>query len=115
MADLPFSEFYQKNGFVFISGQVPLKSDGNLIESKDIHEHTDQAMKNLRRILKKAGLDFSSVVMTNIYLADIDDFSKVNEVYIKHLKKPYPARVTVGVKALPLGARIEISMIASKK
>lgn len=110
---LPFSEFVEKNGFVFISGQVPLDSNGQMIEG-DISEKTHLVMKNLQSILEKAGLRFDSVVKTTIFLTDMGDFQKVNEIYASYLKEPYPARETICVKALPLGSSIEISMIAAK-
>lgn len=110
---LPFSEYIEKNGFVFISGQVSLNADGQMIDG-DIEEKTHQVMKNLQKILESAGVSFSDVVKTTIFLTDMDDFGKVNSIYASYLKEPYPARETICVKALPLGAEIEISMIAAK-
>jgi 2-iminobutanoate/2-iminopropanoate deaminase len=110
---LPFSPYFEKNGFVFISGQVHLDNKGNIIEGS-IEEKTHQVMENLQNVLEKAGLTFGNVVKTTIFLTDMDDYRKVNEVYGSYFNEPYPARETICVKALPLGASIEISMIASK-
>ena len=72
-------------------------------------------MKNLKDVLEKAGVTFEDVVKTTIYLTDMSCYSDVNEVYASYFSEPYPARETVCVKELPLGARLEISMIASKE
>lgn len=110
---LPFSEFIEKNGFVFISGQVPLISDGSMLEGT-IEEKTHQVMKNLQNILEKAGIGFQNVVKTTIFLTDMKDYSKINDVYVGYLTEPFPVRETICVKALPLESSIEISMIAAK-
>lgn len=110
---LPFSESVEKNGFIFVSGQVSLNSDDQMIDGT-IEEKTHQVMKNLQKVLESAGVTFAHVVKTTIFLTDMDDFGEVNSVYASYLKEPYPARETICVKALPLGAEIEISMIAAK-
>ncbi|HBB76206.1 MAG: hypothetical protein A2186_00465 [Candidatus Levybacteria bacterium RIFOXYA1_FULL_41_10] len=109
---LPFSPSVSKNGLVFTSGQVYLK-DGKLLEGT-VEEQTHQVMTNLKSILEKEGLNFENVVKTTIYLTDMELYEKVNETYASYFKEPYPARETVAVKELPLGAKIEISMIAAK-
>ena len=110
---LPFSESVSKNGFVFISGQIYLTPDGKLIEGT-IEEQTHQIMKNLQAILEKEGLNFSHVVKTTIYTTDITLYNAVNKIYASYFDKSFPAREMIGVKELPLGARLEISMIAAK-
>ena len=110
---LPFSEFIEKNGFIFISGQVPLDSDDKMVDGT-IEEKTHQVMKNLQKILESAEISFDQVVKATIFLTDIEDFGKVNSIYASYLKEPYPARETICVKALPLGASVEISMIAAR-
>src|SRR3989338_10396326 len=110
---LPFSPFVTKGNFVFTSGQVYLTPEGKLLEGT-IKEQTHQVMKNLRGVLEKAGVTFADVVKTTIYLTDMSNYADVNEVYASYFSEPYPARETVCVKELPLGAKIEISMIASK-
>lgn len=109
---LPFSPSITKNGFVFLSGQVYLK-DGKLLEGA-IEEQTHQIMKNLRDVLQKEGLDFTDVVKTTIYTTDISLYAHVNDVYASYFAENPPAREMIGVKELPLGARLEISMIAAK-
>lgn len=110
---LPFSSSMTKNGFVFTSGQVYLDSDGKLLEGT-IEEKTHQVIKNLQNILEKAGVSFNSVIKTTIYVIDMANYGKINEVYASYFKEPYPAREMVCVKELPLGAEVEISMIAAK-
>jgi len=112
-AKLPFSEFVTKGKFVFTSGQVYLTPEGKLLEGT-IKEQTHQVMKNLKGVLEKAGVTFADVVKTTIYVTDMSYYADVNEVYASYFKKSYPARETVAVRGLPLGAKIEISMIASK-
>ncbi|MBP9718880.1 MAG: Rid family detoxifying hydrolase [Candidatus Levybacteria bacterium] len=109
---LPFSPSISKNGFVFISGQIHLK-DGKLLEGT-IEEQTHQIMKNLQALLEKEGVSFKDVVKTTIYTTDLSLYEKVNEVYISYFSENPPAREMVGVKELPLGATLEISMIAAK-
>ncbi|MBW6441702.1 Rid family detoxifying hydrolase [Patescibacteria group bacterium] len=110
---LPFSPFTESNGLVFLSGQVYLTSEGNLLEGT-IEEKTHQVMKKLQEVLEKAGVTFENVAKTTIYVTDMSIYGKVNEVYASYFEGPCPARETICVKELPLGAEIEISMIASK-
>lgn len=114
MADLPFSEYFDVGEFVFVSGLVPLDEDGKMIVGT-IEELTHQTMKNVGKVLSESNLDYTHIVMTHIYLTDIDDAKTVSDTYVSYLKKPYPARVTIGVASLPLGSKIEISVIAKKK
>lgn len=109
---LPFSPTVTKNGFVFISGQIHLK-DGKLLDGA-IEEQTHQIMKNLQTLLEQEGLIFNDVVKTTIYTTDLSLYTQVNDVYISYFSANPPAREMVGVKELPLGARLEISMIAAK-
>ena len=110
---LPFSPAISKGNFVFTSGQVYLTEKGKLLEGT-IQEQTHQVMKNLEEVLKNAGVSFKNVVKTTIYTTDMSLYGKINEVYGSYFSEPYPARETVCVKELPLGARLEISMIAFK-
>lgn len=109
---VPFSPSLAKNGFVFLSGQIYLK-DGKLLEGT-IEEQTHQIMKNLHEVLAKEGLGFSDVVKTTIYTTDMSLYAQVNDVYANYFADNPPAREMIGVKELPLGARLEISMIAAK-
>lgn len=110
---LPFSESVTKNGFVFISGQVPLTPDDKLLEGS-IEEQTHQVMKNLQTILEKDGLGFGNVVKTTIFVIDMANYSKVSEVYASYFKGSFPAREFICVKELPIKAEVEISMIAAQ-
>ncbi|OIP57093.1 MAG: reactive intermediate/imine deaminase [Candidatus Levybacteria bacterium CG_4_10_14_0_2_um_filter_36_16] len=111
---LPFSPSVSKNGFVFISGQVYLTEEGKLLEGT-IEEQTHQVMKNIQKILQKDNLDFNNVVKTTIYTTDMSLYGKVNEVYASYFQEPYPAREMVCVGELPLGSKLEVSMIAAKE
>ena len=111
-AKIPYSKYIEKNGFVFISGHIPLKN-GKLLNGT-IEENTQQVMENLKSVLDEASITFKDVVKTTIYLTDIANYTKINEIYASYISEPYPARETISVKELPLGADIEISMIAVK-
>lgn len=99
---------------LFISGQICLDPATGELKNKDIQEEAHQVMHNLKAILQKAGMDFSNVVKTTIFLTDMHQFSQVNEVYGKYFEGDFPARETVQVSALPKFVNIEISMIAVK-
>lgn len=111
---LPFSPAINKNGFVFISGQVYLTENGSLLEGT-VEDQTHQVMKNLQKILQEEGLTFSDVVKATIYTTDMSLYEKINEIYATYFNEPYPAREMVCVKELPLGAKLEISLIAAKR
>lgn len=113
MAGLPFSRFREANGFVYTSGQVYLTSEGKLLEGT-IEEKIKQVMKNLDAILKEAGTGFDKVIKTTIYVTDMANYGKINEVYATYFSGTYPAREVVCVKELPLGSEIEISMVSFK-
>src|SRR5256885_9651320 len=105
----PYSQAVQvaAGKMTFLSGQGPIDpATGELVQG-DVAAQTDQVMKNLKSVLEAAGLDFSHVVRCGIFLADLGDFSKMNEVYGRYFKDAPPARATVQVSGLPKGARIE--------
>ena len=109
----PYNQSIRVNDTLFISGQIPLVPKTMELISGNIEEETHQVMKNLESIIKKAKMSFKNVVKATIYLDDMKNFSKVNEVYGSYFEKgDEPARETVAVKSLPKGVRIEISMIA---
>jgi len=110
----PYSQAILTNNTLFISGQVALDpNNGDMINSS-IEEETVQVMNNLKAILNEVGFDFSNVIKSTIYLSDMNNFSKVNEVYGSFFNKDYvPSRVTVEVSRLPKDANVEIDMIAS--
>jgi 2-iminobutanoate/2-iminopropanoate deaminase len=108
----PYSHGVRAGEFVYFSGQTPLDpATGKLLEG-GVPAQTEQCFRNLFNVLKAAGLTSDQVVKVNVFLTDMADFPAMNEVYAKQFAKPFPARTTIGVAALPLGARIEIEMIA---
>jgi len=109
----PHSQAIVASHFVFTQGVICLTPEGEMLKGTT-EEQVDQIMKNLQAILEKAGTSFKNVVKTTIYVTDMSVYGKVNEVYKSYLSDPYPARETVCVKELPLGALVEISMIATK-
>ncbi|RYG72242.1 RidA family protein [Lentibacillus lipolyticus] len=109
----PYSQAIQAGDFVYISGQIGLQPEtGELADG--IENQTRQVLKNLQAILAEADADFSDVVKFTIYVASMDDFATVNEIYGGYLTQPYPARATVEVSQLPKGARIEMDAIVYK-
>lgn len=108
----PYSQSVKAGGFLFISGQIAINPASGNVEANTIEAETHQAMKNIEAILNEAGLDFSAVVKTTIFLTDMALFGAVNEVYAGYLSGNYPARETVAVKGLPKGVNVEISMTA---
>ncbi len=109
----PFSQAVVEGNMVFTSGQVHLMPDGKLLDAS-IEEQTHQIMRNLKSILEAAGVSFANVTKVTIYVTDMSNYGKVNDVYKTYFSDPFPAREVVCVKELPVGARIEISMIAIK-
>lgn len=109
----PYSQAIVNKNLVFISGQIHLLPNGNMVEGT-IEEQAHQVMKNLREILKSTGVTFKDVVKATIYVTDISVFARLNSVYESYMAKPFPARELVCVKKLPRDAKIEISMIAMK-
>lgn len=109
----PYSQAIVVNNMVFTSGQIALKPDGSFLEG-DVEAQTTQVLENLKAVLKEAGSSLKKVVKTTIFLANMDDFAKVNEVYGSFFKENKPARSTVGVKSLPKNALVEIEAIAVK-
>jgi 2-iminobutanoate/2-iminopropanoate deaminase len=111
----PYSQAIRIGDFIFLSGQIPINPETGEIIKGDIETQTEQVMSNVKAVLKEAGMDFSNVIKTTIYLTDLQHFSKVNEIYERYVEKPYPARSTVEVKGLPKGALVEIEVIACEK
>ena len=108
----PYSQSVKAGGFLFISGQIAINPATGNVDAQSIEEETHQAMKNIAAILTEAGLDFSAVVKTTIFLTDMALCGAVNDVYAGYLSGNYPARETVAVKGLPKGVNVEISMTA---
>ena len=110
----PYSQGIMAGDLVFVSGQLGIDpAQGQVVEG-GIVPQTEQVMQNLTAILAEAGCALDDVVMTSIYLIDLQDFQAMNEVYSRHLTEPFPARATVQIAALPSGARIEIAVVARK-
>lgn len=109
----PHSQAIIANNFVFTQGSIYLTPEGKLLEGS-MQEQVHQIMKSLQVILEEAGVTFADVVKTTIYVTDMSLYKEVNEVYGSYFSESYPARETVCVKELPLGAKVEISMIAAK-
>ncbi len=109
----PYNQAVMVKNTLYISGQVALNPTNNELIQGSINEESHQIMKNIESILKEAGLDFKNVVRSKIYLTDMSNFSKVNEVYGSYFEKGHePARTTIEVSGLPLGVDVEIDMIA---
>lgn len=111
----PYSQAVRSGSLLFTSGQVPLDPQTGKLETGPIDAQTRRVMDNLQAILKEAGVTFSDVVKSTVYLADLSDFAAMNAVYAAYFSSDPPARSTVQVAALPLGARIEIEMVAELK
>lgn len=110
----PYSQAIEKNGFLYISGQVPIDPSTGMIIEGGIKEQTDRVMKNIGAILKAAGYEFSDVLKCTCLLSDMVNFGAMNEVYGQYFIENPPARAAYGVVKLPLGALIEIEVIAAK-
>jgi 2-iminobutanoate/2-iminopropanoate deaminase len=108
----PYSQAIAHGDLVFLSGQIGLDPASGTLVAGGTAAEAERVMQNLRAVLAAAGLDFQYVVRATIYLVDLADFTTVNEIYGRFLREPYPARATVGVAALPRGARVEIDAIA---
>lgn len=110
----PYSQAIEVNGMVFASGQIPLDpATGNVVEG-GIKEQTRQALTNAKAIMEAAGLTLANVIKTTVFMADMNDFAAMNEVYATFFSEPYPARSAVAVKALPKGVLVEVECIAAR-
>jgi 2-iminobutanoate/2-iminopropanoate deaminase len=108
----PFSPAVEWDGSLYLSGQVAQDpTSGKLIEG-DVSDQTDQVLRNALAVLEATGRDLSHVIRVGVYLTDMADFQAMNAVYARHFQSPYPARTTVAVSALPLGARVEMDFLA---
>jgi len=109
----PYSQGIRVGPFLFLSGQVGLDPATGQMVDGDVAAQTRRVLENLAAVLKSAGLSLADVARTTIYLADMNDFAKVNEVYGSYFSEPYPARATVQVARLPRDARVEIDAVAA--
>ena len=110
----PYSQAIEVNGFVYASGQLPIDPATGVFPEGGIKEQTAQSIKNAQMILEAAGTDLKHVVKTTVYLANMSDFSAMNEVYSQFFSEPFPARSAVAVKDLPKGALVEVEVLAAK-
>ncbi|MBR6016092.1 MAG: RidA family protein [Prevotella sp.] len=110
----PYSQAVEANGFVFASGQLPIDPLTGQFPEGGVKGQTHQSLLNAQEILREAGLELKNVVKTTVFLASMDDFAAMNEVYSSFFSEPFPARSAVAVKTLPKGALVEIECIAAR-
>lgn len=110
----PYSQAIAAGPFLHVSGQIPVDPKEQSLVKGDITAQTERVMLNIKAILESADFTFDHAVKCTIYLQDLKNFSKVNEVYSRYFSPPFPARATIEVSALPMGADVEIELIAYK-
>ncbi|UOF02188.1 RidA family protein [Bdellovibrio reynosensis] len=110
----PYSQAVQMGDFLFCSGQISIDPKTNEVFTGDIKIQTEMVMKNIDAVLTQAGLNFSNVIKTTIFITNMNDFATVNEIYAKSFKEAPPARSTVAVAGLPKGVNVEIEVIAHR-
>ncbi len=108
----PYSQAIKANGFIFVSGQIPLDPRTQQMVEGDVARQTERVLENLKGIVEGAGSSLDRVVKTTVYLKDLGDFAAMNEVYGRYFSSSPPARATVEVARLPKDARVEIELIA---
>jgi 2-iminobutanoate/2-iminopropanoate deaminase len=108
----PYSQAVRANGFLFLSGQIPLDPATQQLVAGDVRAQTERVLQNLKGILEAAGSSLDRVVRTTVFLADMNEFAAMNEVYARYFSSQPPARSTVQVARLPRDARVEIDVIA---
>src|SRR5213078_2106823 len=108
----PFSQAVDAGGFIYFSGQVGQDPTTGRLVAGGIAAETERVLRNLSAVLKAAGRSFDDVVRAGVYLANMNDFVAMNGIYAKHFSQPFPARTTIAVAALPLGACVEIDLVA---
>ncbi len=110
----PYSQAIVSGDHVFLSGQTPIDPATGALVDGDVEAQTQRCFDNLEAVLAAGGLGLDDVVKVNVYLTSMDDFAAMNAVYRRQFGEPFPARTTVAVAALPLGARIEIELVARR-
>ncbi|MHB0946288.1 MAG: RidA family protein [Sedimentisphaerales bacterium] len=110
----PYSQAIDAGAFVFLAGQIPLNPKTNQLVEGGVDVQTKRVIENIKAVLSEAGSDLTKIVSSTVYLTDMDNFAKMNEVYASYFAEPYPARVTIAVKSLPKNALVEIAVIATK-
>ena len=109
----PYSQAIRIGDFLYTSGQIALDPESGIFLSGEIEEETEQTLKNISAILQAGGVNFENVIKTTVYLSDLNDFTRMNQVYEKYFSQNKPARACVQVAALPKGAKVEIDAIAT--
>ena len=107
----PFSQAIRADGFLYLSGQIGVDPATGTLAEGGVAAQTERVLRNLQAVLEAAGKGFADVVRAGVYLTNMGDFAAMNQVYAKHLTQPYPARTTIAVVALPLGAAVEIDLV----
>ena len=110
----PYSQAIEVNGFVFASGQLPIDPSTGAFSEGGVKEQTRQSLANAKAILEAAGTGLNKVVKTTVFLADMNDFAAMNEVYAEFFEAPFPARSAIAVKTLPKNALVEVECVAEK-
>ncbi len=110
----PYSLGVGAGDYVFLSGQIPLDGASGKIVDGGIEAQTEQVFKNIKALLEASGSSMDQVVKTTVFMTDLGEFQAMNGVYAKHVPQPYPARSTIQVAGLPMGAKVEIEMIVWK-
>ncbi len=110
----PYSQAIEANGFVYASGQLPIDPATGDFPEGGVKEQTRQSLLNAQAILREAGLELTNVVKTTVFLADMNDFAAMNEVYAEFFQAPFPARSAIAVKTLPKNALVEIECVAAR-
>lgn len=111
----PYSQAVEVDGTLFCSGQISINPKTNMVFTGDIKLQTQQVMENIGAVLTQAGMDFSNIVKTTIFLTNMADFAAVNEVYAKYFVAEFPARSTIAVAGLPKGVGVEIEVLAKRE
>lgn len=110
----PYSQAIEANGILYVSGQIPFVPETMALVSEDVQDQTKQSLENVGAILKEAGYSFQDVVKASVFIKDMNDFVKINEVYNEYLGDVKPARACVEVARLPKDVKVEIEVIAVK-
>ena len=110
----PYSQAVLVDGFLYTAGQIAIDPATGEMAEADIEKQTERVLENIRAILRAAGMDFNNVIKTTVFVTNMADFAKINEIYGRYFKDNPPARSLVEVKSLPKGALIEIEVVAHK-
>ncbi len=110
----PYSQAIAANGMIFASGQIPIDPESGILNTGSIEDQTRLVLNNLKAVMEAGGCTFDDVVKCTVFLENMDDFSRMNEVYAEFFSPPYPARAAVQVARLPKDVKVEIEAIAVK-